>query len=42
MELANEDLDMLQILAECRNTTHSKQNPQNEEGLDCARPNTEL
>lgn len=29
--LANEDFDMLQILAECRNMTHSKYKPTDEE-----------
>ncbi len=42
MALANGDFDMLQILAECRNATHSKYNPDNKEGLDCARPDIEL
>ena len=27
LALANEEFDMLQILAECRNATHSKYNP---------------
>ena len=30
MALANEEYDMLQILAECRNATHSKYNPNTE------------
>jgi len=38
LALANEDFDMIQILAECRNASHSKYNPNNERGLDCARP----
>ena len=29
LALANENFDMLQILAECRNATHSKYNPEN-------------
>jgi len=29
LALANEDYDMLLILAECRNATHSKYNPNN-------------
>ena len=36
--LVNGDFDMIQILSECRNATHSKYNPENEIGLDCARP----
>jgi len=28
--LANNDFDMMQILAECRNATHSKYKPENE------------
>lgn len=28
--LANNDFDMLQILSECRNATHSKYNPKND------------
>jgi len=30
LALANEDFDMIQILAECRNASHSKYNPENE------------
>lgn len=30
LALANENFDMLQILAECRNATHSKYNTENE------------
>jgi putative endonuclease len=41
MALANGDFDMLQILAECRNATHSKYNLDNKEGLDCARKDIE-
>ncbi|GAA3610065.1 GIY-YIG nuclease family protein [Flavivirga amylovorans] len=29
LALANENFDMLQILAECRNATHSNYNPEN-------------
>ena len=36
--LADGDFDMIQILAECRNTSHSKYNPETKIGLDCARP----
>ena len=31
LALANDDYDLLQILAECRNFTHSKYKPTNEE-----------
>lgn len=41
LTLANGDFDKLQILAECRNATHSKYNPKKNEGLDCARPDME-
>ena len=41
LALANGNFDVLQILAECRNATHSKYNPKNDEGLDCARPDIE-
>ena len=30
LALANDDFDMLQILAECRNASHSKYKPENE------------
>lgn len=31
LALANEDYDMLEILSECRNATHYKYNPKNDE-----------
>ncbi|MDO5971644.1 GIY-YIG nuclease family protein [Flavivirga aquimarina] len=31
LALANENFDLLQILAECRNATHSKYNPETEQ-----------
>ena len=39
--LANGEFDLLQILSECRNATHSNYNPNNKVGLDCARPDNE-
>ncbi len=33
LALAKGDFDMIQILAECRNATHSKYNPNNKRGL---------
>ncbi len=39
--LANGDYDLLQILSECRNATHYKYKPQNNGGLDYARPDIE-
>jgi len=38
LALANGKFDILQILSECRNATHSKYNPEIKIGLDCARP----
>ncbi|WP_417855378.1 GIY-YIG nuclease family protein [Xanthomarina gelatinilytica] len=40
LALAKGNSNLLQILAECRNATHSKYNPKNKEGLDCARQDT--
>lgn len=47
--LANRDFDMLQILAKCRNATHSKYQPEFIKiytsqlvGLDCARPDSTI
>jgi len=38
LALANGNFDMIQILSECRNATHSKYNIETKIGLDCARP----
>ena len=39
LALANGEYDLLQILAECRNATHSDFKPTDtDKGLDCARP----
>lgn len=39
LALANGEYDLLQILAECRNATHSDFKPiDTDKGLDCARP----
>lgn len=38
LALAKNEFDILQILSECRNATHSKYNTNAKRGLDCARP----
>ena len=38
--LASGDMDLLQILSECRNASHFKYHPDKDWGLDCARPDS--